>query len=345
MLSRRARLLHHVYTWLRIVGESTFIIHDYANLALLPRIENYLQRSRNTSSRATDDLNTPANNYGQLDDFLRVDTHETDSEPDFDEQKEHEAGIHDIHLQDMRQWSGTLYSQIYSIPETWLSFVSQTTRLANVIDVMNASNDEVTHSFSSSLRNKSARLETMICSLASKTADFHLSDLQSKSDGDGGTQTIAPPSEAMLRALNSALVIFFYRRIRDVHPWILQVHVNEVIEALKDFDRGIAQNPKYRRGTMGTPWPAFMAGCEAMTSSNRDWIVSWLEKRSSSPAAGYRSCVKIMREVWLRREAATAAQDAEKGDHLSRKQSRKKADRKCTWIHILREHKCWPMLY
>lgn len=222
--------------------------------------------------------------------------------------------------------------------------MSQTTRLANVIDVMNVSKGEVSHSFSASLRNKSARLETMICSLASKTAGFHLSDSQDKRDDDGGSQAVAPLSEAMLRALNSALVIFFYRRIRDVHPWILHVYVNEVIEALKDFDRGIAQNPKYRCGTVGTPWPALMAGCEAMISSNREWIVSWLEKRSSSPTAKYRSCVNIMREVWLRREAATAAQDAEKGDHFGRNQSRKKAE-KCTWIHILRDQKYWPMLY
>ena len=345
VLSRRARLLHHVYTWLRIVGESTFIIHDYTNSALLPRIEGSLERSRNTSNRATDDVNTLANDYGQLDDFLRVDTHETDSETDFDEQKEQEAGIRDIHLQDMRQWLGTLYSQIYSIPETWLSFVSQTTRLANVIDVINASKGEVTHTFSASLRNKSARLETMICSLASKTANFQLSDSQGDDNRNFSTQRIAPPGEAMLRALNSALVIFFYRRIRDVHPWILQVHVNEVIGALKDFDRGIAHFPKYRCGTVGTPWPAFMAGCEAMTSGSREWIVSWLGKRSDLPTAGHRSCIDVMREVWLRREAASAVQDIEKGDHRSRNQSRKKADMKCTWIHVLRDQKYWPMLY
>ena len=82
---------------------------------------------------------SPAVMHGQLDDFLGVDTHEIDSEPDFEEDTGQEVGIRDIHLQDMRHWLETLYLRIYSIPETWLSFVSQTTRLANVIDVMNAS--------------------------------------------------------------------------------------------------------------------------------------------------------------------------------------------------------------
>lgn len=345
-LSRRARLLHHVYTWLRIVGESTFIMHDYANSALLPHIENSLGRSRNTSDRAPDEADAPANNHGQLDDFLRVDPHETDSEPDLGEHKEQEAGIRDIHLQDMRQWSGTLYLQIYSIPETWLSLVSQTTRLANVIDTMNANKSEMALSFSASLRNKSARLEAMICSLASKTSGFHLHDSPSSGNGESGIRTVRPPSEAMLRALNSALVIFFYRRIRDVHPWILQGHVNEVIEALKDFDCGIAQYPKYRCGTMGTPWPAFMAGCEAMSTSKRNWIISWLEKSSKKLlTAGHRSCIDIMREVWHRRDGATATHDAEKHECNNRTPSRQKADMKCTWIHVLRDKKYWPMLY
>lgn len=339
-LSRRARLLHHVYTWLRIVGESTFTIHDYANSALLSRVEH----SRGGSSNG--DLEIPATSLGHLDDFLDVETHETDSEPDLEEQKEQEVGIRDIHLQDMRHWSETLYLQIYSIPETWLSFVSQTTRLANVIEVMNACKGEVPYSFHASLRSKSARLESMICSLSSKTADLHPSDPHNNATGESGIQKLESASEAMLRALNSALVIFFYRRVRDVHPWILQVYVNEVVDALKAFDRGIAQNPNYRSGTSGTPWPAFVAGCEAMNSANQYWIITWLEGRlKNSPTAPFRSCVEVMREVWRRRDAAVALHDADKGDDGSRNRSRKKADSHCTWVHVLREKKYWPMLY
>ncbi|KAL8851726.1 MAG: hypothetical protein Q9221_003336 [Calogaya cf. arnoldii] len=298
-----------------------------------------------------DEPELPLATNGQLDDFLRVDTHETDSEPDFEDNKEPETGIRDIHLEDLRQWPGTMYLQIYSIPETWLSLVSQTTRLANVMDVVNASNGGVPYSFSASLRNKSARLETMICSQASKTVDSLLSDIHSNgtNDGTGSDASISatgPPSEAMLRALNSALVIFFYRRIRDVHPCILQIHVNEVIEALKDFDRGIVQYPRYRGGNVGTPWPAFMAGCEAMTSANRDWLIDWLENCAKmSPSGGHRLCIEIMREVWRRRNAATAPYDGERVVHSDRNQSRKKADTKCTWIHVLRDRKQWPMLY
>ena len=288
----------------------------------------------------------PAINYGQLDDFLRVDLHGTDSEPDFEEHKDQEDGIRDIHLQDMRQWSGTLYLQIYSIPESWLSLVSQTTRLANVIDVVNASKSEVPLSFNAALKSKSARLETMICTLASQNASSHTGNPQSDTTGDPATQQLRPPSEAMLRALNSALLIFFYRRIRDVHPWILQVHVNEVITALKEFDHALAQNSSYKCGTVGTPWPAFMAGCEAMASADQNWIISWLEKSSKKSApGGYRLCVEVMREVWRRREPLTTSDGANEGHCTSRSQPRPKSDTKCSWVHVLRDKKRWPMLY
>lgn len=76
----------------------------------------------------------------------------------------------------------------------------------------------------------------MICSMALKTAGLHKSGSHDSATDESGMQRVLSASEAMLRALNSALVVFFYRRIRGVHPWILQVHVNDVIEALKAFD-------------------------------------------------------------------------------------------------------------
>ena len=345
-LSRRARLLHHVYTWLRIVGESTFTIHDYANSALHSRVEDSIGKSRNALDRASEDMPSSAIVHGQLDDFLRVDTHETDSEADFEEYKGQELGIRDIHLQNMRHWPETLYLQIYSIPESWLSFVSQTTRLANVTDVMNATKGEVPRSFDASLRSKSARLETMICSMALKSAGLHRSGPYNSAMDDSGMQRVLSANEAMLRALNSALVIFFYRRIRNVHPWILQVHVNDVVEALKAFDQSITENPNHRCGRVGTPWPAFMAGCEAMTSANRSWIISWLEKSSKkSPTTGFKSCIGVMREVWRRRDAAIAAHDLNKSAYHGRNRSKKKTDTHCTWMSVLRDKNHWPMLY
>lgn len=346
VLSRRARLLHHVYTWLRIVGESTFVIHDYANSTLLPQIESSLSKSRRIVNRMQEEPTVNVTTYGHLDDFLRVDTHEGGSGTDSDENKDDEVGMRDIHLEDMRPWSNTMYLQIYGIPETWLSLVSQTTRLANVIDVVDATGTEVSRSLNASLQRKSSMLETKICSIASKSEALHRRDSLENMAGNPDAPTSVNASEAMHRAMNSALVIFFYRRIRNVHPWILQPHVNEVVEGLKAFDHGIAKNAHYKCGTVGTFWPAFMAGCEAMTEATRTWLSAWLEKKAgASPTAGNRSSIQIMCQVWRRRDAATAAEHPDEARHDGRTRLQRKADMKCTWVHVSRDENYWPMLY
>ena len=346
VLSRRARLLHHVYTWLRIVGESTFVIHDYANSTLLPRIESSLSKSRRRADGTQEDSTANATTHGHLDDFLRVDTNEGDSGTDSDAHKDDEVGIRDIHLEDMRPWSNTMYLQIYGIPEAWLSLVSQTTRLANVIDVIDATGTAVFRSLNASLQRKTSMLETMICSIASKNGGLHRRDSLENTAGNPSAHRVVNASEAMQRAMNSALVIFFYRRIRNVHPWILQPHVHEVVEGLKDFDHGVAKNAHYTCGTVGTFWPAFMAGCEAMTEATRTWLCAWLEKRvQNSPTAGNRSSIQIMSQVWRRRDAAMAAEPTDEARHEGRTRSQRKADMKCTWVHVLRDEKYWPMLY
>ncbi|KAL8801775.1 MAG: hypothetical protein Q9182_004247 [Xanthomendoza sp. 2 TL-2023] len=342
VLSSYAQLLHHVYTWMRIVGKSTFIIHDYTNSTLLPRIEASLSRSRGLSNRVAD---APNITHGHLDDFLRVECNERDSETDAEEQKEGEVGIRDIHLEDMRQFSDRLCLQIYGIPETWLSLVSRTTRLANVLDMINASEQEVSRALHSFLQRKSSLLESTVCSTASENMIPSPESTENSMD-DPGTQMTAATSNAMLRAMNAALVIFFHRRIRNVHPWILRTYVSDVIEGLKHFDRGITLNSSYRSGTVGTIWPAFIAGCEAMTESSRNWLCTCLEKSSNfSPAKSNSSIVRILRTVWHKRDAVAGTECPKEGGQKSRSRSQKRTDANYTWVQVLRDEKFWPKLY
>ena len=322
------------------------MIHDYANSTLLPRIESSLSKSRRSANGTQEDSTGNVITHGHLDDFLRVNAHEGDSGTDSDEHKDDEVGIRDIHLEDMRPWSNTMYLQIYGIPETWLSTVPQTTRLGHVIDVIDATGTMVSGSLNAPLQRKSSMLESMISSKASKNVGTHRKDSLENSAGNPSAHRSVNASEAMHHAMNSALVIFFYRRIRNVHPWILQPHVLEVVEGLKEFDHRVAKNVHYTCGTVGTIWPAFMAGCEATAESTRTWLSSWLEKRAQgSPTAGNRSSIQIMSQVWRRRDAAMTSEHSDEVRHESRTRSQGRADMKCTWVHLLRDDKYWPMLY
>lgn len=314
--SRRARLLHHLYTWLRIVGESTFVIHDYTNFDLVRRIETYVRNGMTGDGRETSEHEQPPSHNTQLDDFLRPSRQDDESDTDTGAQKDPETGLRDIHLEDMRHYAQTMYSQVYGIPEQWLSLVSQTTRLANITDILEASKGLVNGKTMATLQRKISRLEQMICTFAADATE-----------------------STMLQAMNSAMVIFFYRRIRKVHPWILQSHVQTTINALKAFDKVLIE-----RGLQGpgTPWPAFIAGCEASTGGDREFFESWLTE------AGRQLCsesvaksLEVMKEVWRRRDPAGKSSPSSKSPHFTNI----RGGVGCSWVDVLKEQKLWLVLF
>ncbi|KAH7391989.1 fungal-specific transcription factor domain-containing protein [Phaeosphaeria sp. MPI-PUGE-AT-0046c] len=303
-VSRRARLLHHVYTWLRIVGESTFVLHHHDSSGLQAKIETMIRNNKAVPSGlpAPEQDAVPASEQFQFDDFLRIETHSTDSDSDIDSSKDQEAGLRDIHLADLRQWSNTLYIQIYGIPEAWLSLVSQTTRVANIIDFLERTPSRAPRAFTDSLQRKTTQLEHM-------------------------------PGNAESNWLSIGGVL--YRRIRNVHPFILQSHITDIITALGDYD--LAQNVAKTKSP-GTPWPAFIAGCEALSPSAREWLMDWLKRgEERSIFSGFTSAQQIMRKVWEQRDAARMAQRSDSGIA--------KEAIIHSWVDILREGKIWLMLY
>ncbi|CBF84461.1 hypothetical protein AN9013.2 [Aspergillus nidulans FGSC A4] len=195
-ISQKSRLLHHVYTWLRLVGESTYVLHDYnPSSTFIEALKSNFQRPRvDPIVDSSPELNP------RLDDFLRLEAHDADSDLNINEPKDEQTGLHDIHLQDSRSFSNTLYKQVYGIPETWLSLLSQTTRLANVMETFRIAQQACGNTSLDAwetLHRRSVRLENLICS-----CDLSL------------VRDAFRPHDHMLRALNAALVIFFYRRIR-----------------------------------------------------------------------------------------------------------------------------------
>ncbi|KAK5936539.1 hypothetical protein PMZ80_011226 [Knufia obscura] len=311
-ISRRARILHHMYTWARIVGESTYVLHEdkaaSAPIIHMPRIPYAPQPEAGHNAR--------------LDDFLRIEQGEDHEEPDMAEQKDKEVGLHDIHLQDPRQHPDSMYLQIYGLPETWLSLLSQTTRLANIKDMLKPDS-----SMQRSLSKRTTRLEDMVCTFASNHNSL-----------PAELTTTLPPTQYMIRALNSALVIFFYRRIRDVNAWILQSHIDDVINALRHFDLSLGQMNLHGPGTA---WPAFIAGCEASPGTRRDVLLKWIETAFWKTGLHcYRAAKDMMKEVWARRDQVAASPVSTR----SSSSRAGKSQQATTWIELSREKKEWVIL-
>ncbi|RDW64535.1 Zn(II)2Cys6 transcription factor [Aspergillus mulundensis] len=304
-ISQKSRLLHHVYTWLRLVGESTYVLHDYhPSASFIEALNANFQRPRleGAAERLTE-------SNPRLDDFLRLEAHDSDSDLNINEPKDKQIGLHDIHLQDSRSYPDTLYKQIYGIPETWLSLLSQTTRLANVMETFRLAQQScgnISVEAWETLHRRSIRLENLICS-----CDLSL------------TRDPSKPHDHMLRALNAALVIFFYRRIRRVHPAIMAAHVDSVISSLEAFTSAL-----HRTG-LGAAWPAFIAGCEALTAHRREAILAWIDNAiASCGPAGFSAARDIMVELWRRQD-----------EHLERN----RGESMPTWTTFIQDRHIWPL--
>ncbi|KAF7122742.1 hypothetical protein CNMCM5793_000852 [Aspergillus hiratsukae] len=318
-ISPKARLLHHVYTWQRLVGESTYVLHDYEPSASFIEALDSDFRPRRPDPRSL--IGSEADqSVPQLDDFLRLEAHHSDSDLNIDDPKDQQTGLHDIHLQDSRNFSDTLYKQIYGIPETWLTLVSQTTRLANVMEtfrIARQSQRKTSLEAWEALHRRSEHLENMICSFVlrynRRVRPEHLDSSE--------------PHEPMLRALNGALVIFFYRRVRQAHPAVLAGYVDNVITALAEFQKAVpADHPM----SPATAWPMFIAGCEALTASRRDAVLQFFNRAESiCRFPVFKTASEILTNVWNQQD-----------QHLETN----RRDPMPTWIDIVREKQTWLLL-
>ncbi|KAL4926377.1 Zn(II)2Cys6 transcription factor [Aspergillus undulatus] len=299
-VSRKLRILINVYCWLRIASESTYVLDNYSLSSEYSDTSNQTQRSRNQSVR--------------LDDFLHIENSEHDL--NIDEPKNRRLDITDIHLQDSRYSSETLGRQVYGLPETWLSLLSQSTRLANVMKSVNTHNPNSTLNYAThrALEERAGRLENAI----------HL--FRARSTGSDYPNERETTYHLVLQAFNSALLIFFYRRVRHVHPAMLQSEVENVVTALTGVLSAFGESHSLGLGMM---WPLFVSGCEATNHGQRTVILDVLEKlKVDSGLAPLERAKVIFSEVWRRRDEHSAVNQR---------------DRLPTWIDVCKEQNFWPI--
>lgn len=217
--------------------------------------------------------------------------------------------------------------QPHGIPENWLSLVSNTTRLANTLE---AQGDDGLSTEKSVGQHRKQLLEDAIISVA--TADCSSGTTQNLPDEELSRSSPNPFAEMrvpMLQALNFALVIFFYRRVSNIDPWTLYDHVAKVIEALRTFDTCCRH---YNIECRGSPWPGFVAGCEAMSFEHRDFFKSWFDENIR--LTGFARLVTArdcMLQVWARRD-----RDMQNSGGQRRVVS--------SWVNICREQELHVML-
>ncbi|KAL2836196.1 hypothetical protein BJY01DRAFT_252079 [Aspergillus pseudoustus] len=97
-LSQKARFVHHVYTWHRIVGESTYVLHDYTPSGTFLHALHPSRLADEHTARVTaavDDFISAS----RLDNFLRLETNPSGRDLNINERKDKQTSLKDIHLE------------------------------------------------------------------------------------------------------------------------------------------------------------------------------------------------------------------------------------------------------
>ncbi|KAL2419245.1 hypothetical protein ABEF95_002813 [Exophiala dermatitidis] len=331
-ISQRVRLLHHVYTWMRVLGESTFLLHDYRNYHSVPdmlKLYELAPSERDVLAILSNSHSSSTSQNGPSDPLLYLhDLADGNLEPAKDP--------------NAPKSSDDIYLAVYGVPEIWLRLLAHTTRLANIKDVLEAREDEFERaSLLNSLRNRSDQLEDVICSfLPDDSTHTGLPGTEKLKDLLRRYSNHPTVHVHMLDALHYALAIYFYRRVRNVNRRVLQGLVDGVIKSLTAFSTATTATSCAEPGrarNVGTPWPAFIAGCEACSAVQRKVLGDWIQHGLLTYGSyGFRAAKDMMDVLWNERdeEATKSPEDllASGRTHQS------------SWIGLSKEHQLWLML-
>ncbi|XWW97839.1 hypothetical protein V2A60_005826 [Cordyceps javanica] len=276
------RILHHMYTHLRVILESTnvaaqLICHDGRQE---PNPEVRLLQGNTTRNFSID-----TQNLGDL---------------DLTRQKSEDVGYNDIHLDVSGKWHATLYPEIFGVPESLMTLLSQTISLANEKPRLEAKG-LADPAVSAALSEHIGTLEQQIWSWSLQGSSIACGPrLPLSLQNEDSAAHDRPETESMILAMHQALIIYFYRRVYHVSAMIVQPHVRKSLELIQpcldmarfdsDFSVSIA-------------WLIFIAVCEAATAELKELGLKCLE--AVDDHGMFVKCGKpstIAKAVWEQRE-------------------------------------------
>ncbi|RYP44543.1 hypothetical protein DL768_008992 [Monosporascus sp. mg162] len=250
--SFKIRILHHMYTHLRVMAESISVSPDVGNA------------SNNTGgSLARSDMRT-----------FRIAVDSLNIGLDPAQEKTRDVGYNDIHLEIQGRWKETLYPVIHGIPESLMTLLSQTISLSNekaCLESVARTDKRV----SVALAHHIKTLEGNIWSWSMPPERAGPERPQQLTSGpDRGELIDHPQARSMVLAIHSALIIYFYRRVYNMSAMIVQDLVRKTLDHLECCTDQMVNDPDF---STSLAWPAFIAACEAAMPDLQERSLNCLE--------------------------------------------------------------------
>ncbi|KAF0321131.1 C6 transcription factor, partial [Colletotrichum asianum] len=272
------RVLHHVYTYLRVIAEGIYALDDGSIDS--EQAEAFSHVPESGSFRISEDLL----NIG-LDPGV---------------EKNSKVGYGDIHLQVQGRWKETLHSRIHGIPESLMTLLSQTISLANEKKRLET-RARCDPKLAADLKHHIKTLEERIWTWSSSSEVSMILTGDVSFCTKGPNLVCHPRNQAMISAIHRALIIYFYRQVHDVSAMILQDVVRQALEQLESCISEMINSDDF---ALSLAWAAFICAREAISPDLQDrarHIISITDSRgvyfTSRPA------MEVISSLWAKRQA------------------------------------------
>ena len=209
------------------------------------------------------------------------------------------------------------FNNLYGASGKLFEMLAKTNILVNKMAISVRNSKSSRYVVPEELFDEAAELEQSICDWATNFEAlpdiFNIADLCDDLPFDevsllaksSGRDVPSAMATCMHVAIYYALLVYFFREVRNTNPKILQHYVRKVIACL-EYHKSLKTRfyPTKRIGTI--VWPSFIVACEALSSELRHRAIMCIRQ---SVAAGFRNgeiAESVVRKVWTRRDAGDA---------------------------------------
>ncbi|KAF4784875.1 hypothetical protein HER10_EVM0000003 [Colletotrichum scovillei] len=250
------RVLHHVYTHLRVIAESTDIAIESAK----------------SQAQAATEMAVSLRKFRIAEDSLGADL-------DLSREKPAEVGYADIHLDVSGHWPVTMYPEIYGVPESLMTLLSQTISFANEKTKLEAM-AMYDHRISMAMSRHIKQLEQNIWSWSMGSSDMQSGPSRPRELVTQETKLVDHPLiRSLTLAMHQALIIYFYRRVYNMSAMVIQDSVRKTLDFIQPCLEETADDHDF---ATSIGWAAFIAACEATTPDLQERGLKVLQKIDSS---------------------------------------------------------------
>lgn len=248
--SRKVRLLHHCYAFERMLYETT--LSGNVHSPLRRKVRRAIESS-GAKEFSRDGLSFKSLAWKNLEEDMR-------------QVKDRINGENDLHLKLPGIWSATLYAEIFGVTEVYVLLLSLIIRLARSKD-----NDSAA-SCTAEYLDRAKSLERCIQGLRRQPDRVAVAP-----QSDPERQNCQRLLDTLATAMQQALTIFFYRKVYDLDPSMLQDNVKIIRDCLWSFEEGSCGAGN---GEARLVWPAYVAASEAEDKDVKEEIERWFDSCS-----------------------------------------------------------------